>query len=553
VKCDEEKPHCKRCTSTGRTCDGYDVNFRPPSYSSSNSPTPSGNYQLARSHSPIPLAPALNLKTTQERDSFEFFTTYAVSSLRGFLDSPFWQREVLQAAHHYESIQHCIIALGAMHRRYYEGSISHLSESDMTDQYLQFALRQSNQAIQGLLKAGRSGGGMASADKVTLMACSVLFSSMACLQGHQKEGIQHVRSGIRLLNELDSEEDRSDRHPINVDSLRSLFVGLDMQIRSIMSSQDAKDWEPPPRPRSPAVIQDDLNNPSLIVRYLHMQGLNVFLGLTKNPQDAFDSKSSALQDKAGLDNSSLVRMQLYLQTLINEVIAFLQATLNRLPDRRDYQRLLSRFDACTVLLDRLRIRADRSPGDFSQSIMALQLLHSQVEYYLRFPRGDVQEKFYFMVDPDREPFDPVAHFTRMLDLATRLLPHSSSLLPVFTTSMGPLAALWIIATRAPSECMDIRKRAVRVMLSYPRREGFWDGMLAGQVGQEVLRLEQESARRELGLTAASTGDLIVPKELRIVVVLLRYNQDDHRSATVEHRSVRDMALNRRGSMQYLAW
>jgi hypothetical protein len=119
--------------------------------------------------------------------------------------------------------------------------------------------------------------------------------------------------------------------------------------------------------------------------------------------------------------------------------------------------------------------------------------------------------------------------------------------------MGPLAALWIIATRAPSECMDIRKRAVRVMLSYPRREGFWDGMLAGQVGQEVLRLEQESARRELGLTAASTGDLIVPKELRIVVVLLRYNQDDHRSATVEHRSVRDMALNRRGSMQYLAW
>jgi hypothetical protein len=246
-------------------------------------------------------------------------------------------------------------------------------------------------------------------------------------------------------------------------------------------------------------------------------------------------------------------MQLYLQTLINEVIAFLQATLNRLPDQRDYQRLLSRFDTCTVLLDRLRIRADRSTGDFSQSLMALQLLHSQVEYYLRYPRRDVEEKFYFMADPDRVPFDPVAHFTRMLDLATRLLPHSSSLLPVFTTSMGPLAALWIIATRAPSECTDIRKRAVRVMLSYPRREGFWDGMVAGQVAQEVLRLEQESARRELGLTATLGCDLIVPDDLRIVVVSLKYNQDDNRSATVEHRSFRDMALNRRGSMQYLAW
>jgi hypothetical protein len=270
VKCDEEKPHCKRCTSTGRTCDGYDVNFRPPSHSSSNSPTPSGNSRLVRSQSPIPLAPALNLKTTQERDSFEFFTTYAVSSLRGFLDSPFWQREVLQAAHHHESIQHCIIALGAMHRRYYEGSVSHLIEADTTDQYLQFALRQSNQAIQGLLNAGHPGNRMASADKVTLMTCSVLFSSMACLQGHQKEGIQHVRSGIRLLNELDSEEDKSDRHPINVDSLRSIFVGLDMQLRSIMTSQDAQYWEPPPRSQSPAVMQDDLNSSSLIVRHPRM-------------------------------------------------------------------------------------------------------------------------------------------------------------------------------------------------------------------------------------------------------------------------------------------
>jgi hypothetical protein len=477
-----------------------------------------------------------------------------VSSLRGFLDSPFWQREVLQAAHHHESIQHCIIALGAMHRRYYEGSVSHLIEADTTDQYLQFALRQSNQAIQGLLKAGHPGSRMDSADKVTLMTCCVLFSSMACLQGHQKEGIQHVRSGIRLLNELDGEEDKSDRHPINVDSLRSIFVGLDMQIRSIMTSQDAQDWELPPRSQSPAVIQDDLNDSSLIVRYLHMQGLNAFVGLIKSPQDAFETKSLAfLQDKAELDNSSLVRMQLHLQTLINEVIAFLQATLNRLPDPRDYKRLLSRFDACTVLLDRLRIRADRSTGDFSQSLMALRLLHNQVEYYLRYPRGDVEEKFYFMADPDRIPFDPVAHFTRMLDLSTRLLPHSSSLLPVFTTSMGPLAALWIIATRAPSECTEIRKRAVRVMLSYPRREGFWDGMVAGQVAQEVLRIEQESTQRELGLTATLGRDLIVPNDLRIVVVALKYDQDDNRSATVEHRSARDMALNRRGIIQYLAW
>jgi hypothetical protein len=536
------------------------VNFRPPSHPPSNSPQASGGYQVVRSQSPVPLAPALDLKTTEERDSFEFFTTYAVSSLRGFLDSPFWQREVLQAAHHHESIQHCIVALGAMHRRFYEGTISRLNEADMTDQYLQFALRQSNQAIQGLLKAEGPSGRMTSADKVTLMTCSVLFSSMACLQGHQKEGTRHVRSGIRLLNELDSEQGKVEPHPINVDSLRSILVGLDMHVRSIMTSQDARDWVPLPRSKSPAVLQDELDNPSLVARHLHMQGLDVQVSSILNSHNALEFESAPrskistiLQGKAEVDNSSLVTIQLHLQTLINEVIAFLQATLDRLPDQSEYRRLLSRFDVCTVILDQLCARAVHSKGDFSQPLLALQLSHSQLEYYLRSPRGDLCDKFYFMADPHREPFDPVAHFTRMLDLATELLPQSSSLLPVFTTTMGPLAALWIIATRAPSVCTAIRKRAVRYMLSYPRREAFWDGMVAGQVAQEVLRLEQESAREELGLTATPSRDLIVPNDLRIVVVALKYDEHDNRRASIEHRSVRDMAMNRRGRMQYLSW
>jgi hypothetical protein len=91
------------------------------------------------------------------------------------------------------------------------------------------------------------------------------------------------------------------------------------------------------------------------------------------------------------------------------------------------------------------------------------------------------------------------------------------------------------------------------MLSYPRREGFWDGMVAGQVAQEVLRLEQESTQEELGLMAAPTRDLIVPDDLRIVIVALKYDENDNRRASVQHRSVRDVKMNRPGRMQYLAW
>lgn len=524
MKCDEEKPSCKRCTSTGRACDGYDVTFRPTSNSPKNSPPSNQGLiypgrELVRSLSPMPLAPALRLKTARERASFEFFTTHAVSSLRGFLDSPFWQIELLRAAHQHESIQHCIVALGAMHRRFYEGHSSHINESELADENLQFALRQSNQAIQGLLRSASPGGYMAIVDKVTLMTCSILFSSMACLQGHQREAVQHLRSGIRLLNELDNEEDgRLERHPINIDSLRSILVGLDIQARAIMTSEELKVWEPLPRVKEPKI-----------------------------------------SPTTNLDNDSLVAMHCHLQSQLNQVLAFLPANMHRPYEERDivahqYRQILARFDRATELLETLSIKAANSKcGDFSQPIMALQLLHAQLEYNLRVPRGDLEAKFDFFGESLSKPFDVVAHHVKMLDLATELLSHSSSLAPVFTTTMGPLAALWIIASRAPSECTALRKRAVRVMLSYPRREGFWDGLVAGQIAQELLRVEQEATEEELGLITMPGRDLIPPDDLRIVVIALRYDPVDNRKATVHYRSLRDMTANAPGKKQYLSW
>lgn len=405
-----------------------------------------------------------------------------------------------------------------MHRRFYEGNNSHIDEADMSDEHLQFALRQSNQAIQGLLRENGPGGRMAGADKVTLMTCSVLFNSMACLQGHQREGLLHLRSGIRMLNEMDREQkDKTERHPIDVESLRSIFIGLDMQARSIMNSAEARLWEPTP--------------------------------LSKENND--------LQD-VDLDDASLVAMQIHLQALVNRVLAFLQVTTKRAADEgevveNEYRQLLMRFDHSTNLLERLCVKAAYSPVNVTQSLAALQLLHGQLEYYLRSPRGDLEAQFEFMKDASREPFDLAAHFTRMLDLATQLLSNSSSVSPVFTTSMGPLAALWMVATRSPSTCTALRKRAVRLMLSHPRREGFWDGLLAGQIAQEVLRIEQESTQEELGLLNMPDRDFIVPEDLRIVVVALTYDEVDNRKARVEFRNARNMANDARGKVQYVIW
>lgn len=407
-----------------------------------------------------------------------------------------------------------------MHRRFYEGSVSHFSEADMADQYLQFALLQSNQAIKELLKGRGPDGRMTGSDKITLMTCCVLFSSMACLQGHQREGMQHLRSGIRLLKEIDEDQEQNlGRHPVNIESLRSMFVGLDMQARSIMSTVQQSTWEPPPQ-----------------------------------------SKEPPLRLNAALDDATLIAVQLRLQSIVNDVLAFLPTSSQRPVEdwdtvSCDHQSLLKRFRHISEILDKLNLKAAHDmKGQYAQQLTAVQLLHSQLEYYLRYPRVDLADKFPFLQDYLNEPvIEPGVHMARMLELAAQLLPHNASLSPVFTTCMGPLSALWLIATRAPSECTAIRKRAVRLMLSAPRREGFWDSMVAGQIAAEVLKWEQESAQAELGLEAYPSRDLVVPDDLRMAAVMLLYDEVDERRATLEFQNARDLAMGRRGKIQVLIW
>jgi hypothetical protein len=530
VKCDEGKPHCKRCTSTGRICDGYDPTFRPPQSTTPSPPAKTRNSPqsrtgriLVRSQSPAYLAPALRFDTREERESFDFFTSHAVSSLRGFLDSPFWQREVLQAAHQNTAIQHCVIALGAMHRRFYEGKGSHLTEGDMSDNYLQFALRQSNQAIQDLVRKQAPNDAIGRTDKVTLMTCSIMFSSMCCLQGYQKDGLQHLRSGIRMLNETD-EDDRFEDHPVDVESLRTIFVGLDMQARSIMPSYEAPTWVARPK-----------------------------------------TKELSLSSSSPLNMESLLAMLRYMESMSNHIFLFLQKSFLRPVEEADsvyteYTDLIMRYHQGTVVLEALWAKAPAFGDEFIQPLTALELLLCEQEYLIRCPRPDMDAKFSFFREytqakhPFKESFDVAEQFVRLFELATKLLPVSSSSRPVFTTTVGPISALWLVAFRAPSSCQALRKRAVKLMLSHPRREGFWDGMVAGQICQEALKLEQESTRAELGLLPNdATEDLIVPDNLRIIAIHITYPEDNDRRARIGFSDVRDVAIGLPSAVRWISW
>ncbi|KAF2855322.1 hypothetical protein T440DRAFT_441397 [Plenodomus tracheiphilus IPT5] len=517
VKCDEEKPYCKRCTSTGRTCDGYDDTYTSPR-SSQSPPTrandqydqcsflPTAGSEVVRVESPVYLVPALRLETAEERDSFDFFTSHAVPSLRGFIDSSFWQCEVFQAAQQHPAIQNCIIALGAMHRRFYESDGSQITQIASFDKQLQFALRQSNAAIRNLVGGN---GSKSTTDKLTLMTCSILFSSMACLQGQTKAAYDHLRSGIQMLNELDAQEEpetTASHHPIIIDSLRALFISLDLQARSIRPSADAASWVA--RPKSCSV--DILPN-------------------------------------AELNMASLLELLRYQEALLNHIHAFYQHIVFQPAENAptilpEYHALLRRSHTSFTALNGLSAQQLAETGsnkgtDFTNALNTLHLQHSQISYLLRFPRADINSKFGMtlslntITDPYPTPFNPTTHFEHMFDLAVSLLPPLSTpgtqshAKPVYTTATGPLSALWLVAMRAPSSCVRLRRRAVEIMLGQRRREGFWDGRAAGRIVERLMEVEVE---REAGLVGRREEgrEVEVSDESRIIAVIVRYGDQE---------------------------
>lgn len=162
VKCDEEQPACKRCksnkvhfsllkshannlgTSTGRTCDGYDVQAltKAPQFIT----TLPGHYQ------------------PQEVRAFQFFNERTLAQLAVFVDNDFWNSTVPRIANSERGIWHSVVALSAYHESYLS------STQPVHEHQDKFALRHYNLSIKGILGPNQ----MATNAHVHVISC-ILF------------------------------------------------------------------------------------------------------------------------------------------------------------------------------------------------------------------------------------------------------------------------------------------------------------------------------------------------------------------------------------------
>ncbi|KAE9375937.1 hypothetical protein N431DRAFT_370905 [Stipitochalara longipes BDJ] len=200
VKCDEYRPACYRCVSTGRTCDGYGIwggGGRAAGCQSIGS-------QKSKDCHAIPphTEPSLSLAGTKDETSyFEWFKFRTATKLPGLFASSFWDTMLLQATSNEPAVWHAVLALSSAHKRECLNGQSKMGKGPPLDGHEKFMLRQYSKAI-GYLTQSRSSAKVKTDIRIALITC-VVFICLELLLGRYKIAQSHLENGLNLLDELE--------------------------------------------------------------------------------------------------------------------------------------------------------------------------------------------------------------------------------------------------------------------------------------------------------------------------------------------------------------
>ena len=246
-KCGEERPACLNCTSRGYICDGY------KNVKKEEKPTAAQSIIQSIIGKSNPTWYPQGVE--EEQLCFEFFRKFTAKQLSAGLHAEFWQSYVLQASLASPCVRHCVIVLGALHKDSAYEKPSNPSDASLNmSGESTFIANQHNRALQGL-KELVTGDELQSTELV--LGICILFIYIESLRGNFISALTHLRSGIRVTNEVmeGRRAKASATTPIPMHCVVALFAKLDSQASEILCSSprefftyDSPQLEPGPIP-----------------------------------------------------------------------------------------------------------------------------------------------------------------------------------------------------------------------------------------------------------------------------------------------------------------
>lgn len=493
VKCDEKKPACQRCLSTGRVCDGYGIwaGWNRHTGSTNSNPGISGPKSLSSHNMPVPL----NGSTREELVYFDFFCRCTALKLPGVFESAFWEHLIFQASSSEPAVLHAVIALASAHRSEEttfrnDARLGHhpyfKSKNDAPrNAHDRFALQQYNKAICDL-QSHLSVKSQASLN-IALITC-MMFICLELLRGEFKSANTHLQNGMNILSQVQGRGTHDNTLTVRPDPQSVDDYLIEAYARLNIQS---------------AVF-------GLGSRHLYILAQDLTCGLDSQ----FQIPSTF---------PSIYEARKYLDGLLNRVLHLVEESRDLpLASHQPISNLLIRQSNLQTSLTSWLTAYDASTPSLLLHLTPrivfglpiLRIYHTMTSIMLR-TAFSIQETAYDSLTSSFQSIITQCINIENVDLVDLGIKYPTSTFCKemnirFTVDMGFIPPLYYTALK----CRDpvIRRKAISFLRIAPHREGMWDPIIVSKVGQKIMEMEEGDFFRgvDIDYWDATVGELRMP-------------------------------------------
>lgn len=460
-----------RCTSTGRTCDGYDPpSPYPPSSSSSSAPSePPSPPQSESPNAAADLRLILPRQNSQEVRSYQYFLQVTAPSLAGAFHADFWLAEVPRVCLSDAAIWHAIVSLASAHEEFADNGRSSSSS---------FALKQFNSAIRCLIESRSP----RHTDRWRALIVSTIFTYICTIKGLHDQTRVHLQAGCNLLREIQNGGATPSKHgqlqdtstapsenwissiPIAIAPIESILTNLELNANALDRGGIA-------------------GNPTLLSQNRILNAWRSYTAPQPSARLSSDDVSRTYRAAESLSSGLILFSQEHAKLLGNlqtgkvglEGLSLLVAR------QKSHTRCFQEIRKAIDMFQQEIWRITGSPGRLSRlephTILPLRLFHTT-------------NRLLLIEDPD-EP-DQIkrqqnlpALYTSIVDIAEQIM----NLDPEKTRGVSYTQQLVLVAHSGIGQ--STRRRAV-ALLKRPRLEAGWDSLISASVAEAMMNREREA-------------------------------------------------------------
>ncbi|PMD44773.1 hypothetical protein L207DRAFT_526064 [Hyaloscypha variabilis F] len=463
VKCGEEKPQCLRCLKFGVKCDGYLPLTKDLKKVASNRgilPVIQKPSQVSTNFL-VPLSVGL-VGSEREQRYFDLFYGQTSFEIMPAHDSFSTRQMLLQACYSDSSIKHAIIALGALDktaeitRDFNKLSLDNFPKAERitANEHHQFALEEYAKAVATM----RTGSTLKDI-RATLLSILLVFIFEAW-NGNMAMAVRQIRNGVRIIQEWKATIKDADKTSENMSP-------------------------------APNVIEHDLIRiySRLVIQmsYFYNAGFGfedlraIYANQGREYLESMPTYFTTIEQSVHYHQAIYKRGTLFFAAFIQEPPA----------PNTDFAVELAAEQKFTIAKTAQWLKA------FEPLYEAFKNGHAMCEGRLvRIVKAQIMI-CHLIISGCFQPQtvydqynDTFAEIVTLLEESLEMQPVTGRSRPTNYSLAGRVVStLWITGIR----CRDkvIRRKAIDILLKYPRREGVWDGLFSAKIMKFVMDLEEE--------------------------------------------------------------